>query len=201
MPPVSSTLLVLALAEVDTRDMASRRLVLVRHSKAGDGDTDLERPLTERGRHDAAAIGGWLDRLALAPDQAVVSPARRTVETWEHVCALLPTTARTVIDGRIYENTVAALLAVIRDTAVDVTTLALVGHNPSIEALANDLDDGHGAAVARAELAGGYPTSGVAVFTLHTPFADVQPSAATLTHFAVPRGVVGRPDHPRIDPD
>jgi phosphohistidine phosphatase len=167
--------------------MSERRLVLIRHAKAADGTVDAERPLTGRGRRDAAAIGAWLDKATVTPDRAVVSSARRAVETWKRAAEALATAAQ-VVDERLYDNTVDALLAVIRDTPPDVQTLAVIGHNPSIERLANDLDDELGDSASRAELAGGYPTSGVAVFTLNTPFAELEPKSATLTHFATPRG-------------
>ena len=46
------------------------RLILTRHAKSGWDDPDLEdfdRPLTERGRRSAAAIGRWLGRRAIGP--------------------------------------------------------------------------------------------------------------------------------------
>jgi phosphohistidine phosphatase len=168
--------------------MTVRRLVLVRHSKAADGAVDVERPLSGRGIRDAAAIGAELRRLKLAPDRVVVSTARRAALTWTHASAALPATSPPVVDERIYDNTVEALLDVIRDTPAEVQTLAVVGHNPSIEQLAHALDDEQGERAARDELADGYSTSGIAVFTVPGEFADIRPGAATLTHFSAPRG-------------
>jgi phosphohistidine phosphatase len=168
--------------------MTVRRLVLVRHSKAADGAVDVERPLSKRGIRDAGAIGAELRRLELAPDRVVVSTARRAADTWTHASAALPAASPPVADERIYDNTVDALLDVIRETPGEVQTLAVVGHNPSIEQLAHALDDEHGGRAARKELADGYSTSGIAVFTLPGGFADVAPGAARLTHFSAPRG-------------
>lgn len=168
--------------------MNDRQLVLVRHAKAAQGAVDADRPLTSRGARDASAIGAELLRHDVIPDRAVVSPARRARETWEQASADLPIGAPPVLDARIYDNTADALLAVVRDTPADVRTLALIGHNPSIERLADLLDDEAGDAAARAQLAEGYPTSGIAVFTLHAPYADITAGSATLTHFNAPRG-------------
>ena len=70
--------------------MTAKRLLLIRHAKAKQGNRDIERPLARRGRDDARVIGEWLDRHAV-PDLAVISPAVRTRQTWECALAALPT--------------------------------------------------------------------------------------------------------------
>src|ERR1700679_1085857 len=65
-----------------------RRLILFRHAKAeprGPGEDDFDRALSPRGREDAAIIGRALAQENLVPDSALISPARRTAETW--ICA------------------------------------------------------------------------------------------------------------------
>jgi phosphohistidine phosphatase len=165
-----------------------RRLVLVRHAKAAVGAVDAERPLTARGARDADAIGEWIARHSLVPERVVVSPARRAGQTWEHASARIAAASTAVVDERVYANTVSALLSVVGETPSDVQILAVVGHNPSIGGLANVLADEHGDAGARTALSGGYPTGGIAVFTVHMPWPDLAPHAATLTNFAAPRG-------------
>ena len=165
--------------------MSVRRLVLIRHAKTGDGLADIDRRLTDQGHLDAAAIGAWLAELGLAPDRVVVSPARRTRQTWREAAAALADPPNPVVDERIYDNSVEDLLAVIGDAPDDVQTLVLVGHNPSMGQLASGLDDGSGP---QAQLITSYPTSATAVFTLPAPYYDVELGTATLTHFAAPRG-------------
>ena len=169
-----------------TRPVQPRRLVLVRHAQAAAGSVDAERPLTERGSRHAAAIGTWLDQAGVAPDRVLVSPARRARQTWQRASARLPQHPQPVIDERILENTVAALLGAVQDTPDEVQTLAVVGHNPSIGELAADLDDGQGVPAARREVEAGFPTGGVAVFQLDAPFAAVVPGTARLQDFTVP---------------
>jgi phosphohistidine phosphatase len=118
----------------------------------------------------------------------LVSPARRAGQTWERVAGRLPGAPHPVVDDRIYVNTVEALLAAVGETPEDVPVLAVVGHNPSIGELAAALDDGQGDPAARRDVGDGFPTGGVAVFTLGTPFSAVAPGAATLDGFAVPGG-------------
>ena len=90
-----------------------------------------------------------------------------------------------MFDDRVYRNTVEDLLEIIRETPAEVTTLAVVGHNPGIEELATALDDGRGDDSSRRELATRNPTSGVAVFDVGDSWAQVR--SATLTSFATPR--------------
>jgi phosphohistidine phosphatase len=169
-----------------TWPVPQRRLLLVRHAKAADGPVDADWPLTARGARRASAIGAWLAQAGLAPDRVLVSPARRTVQTWERAGAALEPGPSPVVDERIYDNTVEALLAAIQETPEDVRTLAVVGHNPSVSELTGVLDDGQGSAEARHDLDAGFRTGGVAVFHLETPFAAIAPGAATLSDFRVP---------------
>jgi phosphohistidine phosphatase len=166
----------------------TRQLVLIRHAKAADGEVDIERPLTGRGRRDAAAVGRWLARSGIALDRVFVSPAQRARETWAAAAGELPGAASAEVDDRIYDNDVDTLLAVLRDVPDNVQVLAVVGHNPSVERLANDLDDGEGDPDSREQLADGFSTSGIAVFEIPGEWSDVREHAATLTSFAAPRG-------------
>jgi phosphohistidine phosphatase len=168
-----------------------RRLVLIRHAKAVQGGIDAERPLAERGLVDAPAVGRWLAEHDLQPDRVVVSPARRASQTWQLAAAELGASAEPVVDERVYDNTVGALLQIVRESPADVRTLALVGHNPSIAELASVLDDRHGEPDARHELARKYPTSGIAVIELGIEWELVDFGSGKLRQFAAPRGGAG----------
>src|SRR6476661_7921292 len=68
------------------RDCDMRRLMLLRHAKTehdAPSGRDQERRLDNRGRHDAAEIGGWIGHHPPFPDLALVSPAIRAHQTWE----------------------------------------------------------------------------------------------------------------------
>ena len=164
------------------------KLVIIRHAKAGEAPLDIERPLTDRGQRDAAAVGDWLHAQGVAPDRAVVSPARRATQTWFGVAAHLEHTPEPLLDERIYENTLDLLLDIVTETPDGIRTLALVGHNPAFAALAYELDDGAGDAAARREMHAAFPTSAVAVFDLAGPWSAVEAGTGTLTAFAAPRG-------------
>ena len=166
--------------------MQPRRLLLIRHAQAGHGPVDPDRPLTERGKRQAAAIAAWMERAAMVPDRVLVSPARRAGETWERAAAALLPGLRPIVDPRIYDNTVEALLAAIRETPENVRSVAVVGHNPSVGELAGVLDDSQGRSAAQRDLDAGFRAGGVALFLLATPFAALAPGTATLSDFTVP---------------
>ncbi|MDQ1721614.1 MAG: phosphohistidine phosphatase [Pseudonocardiales bacterium] len=172
--------------------MTGRRLILIRHAKSEAGAVDLDRPLTPRGESDAAAAGRLLALAGVAPDRAVLSPARRARQTWDGVQAGLAEPVEVVIDERIYDNEVAALFQVLADAGAGAGAgfgcLTLVGHNPSVAELATTLDDGEGDRDARERLRAGYPTSGIAVFELTGGWDALAPESATLRSFDVPRG-------------
>ncbi len=86
-----------AFAEAEIRRSANRRnhmrrLILFRHAKSAwpQGVPDNERPLAERGRLAAPLMGAYIARHGLIPDLALVSPARRTEQTWHFATADWP---------------------------------------------------------------------------------------------------------------
>ena len=140
-------------------DMAT--LVLIRHAKAvPHRPADKGRELADRGREQCARVREWLTERQVAPDRVVVSSATRTRETWE-LCSV--GTVPPEYDDRVYGADVADLREVIEQTPAQVSTLVLVGHNPTFEDLAYELDD---SAPARDRTNQGMPTAGVAIFEL-----------------------------------
>jgi phosphohistidine phosphatase len=164
-----------------------RRLVLIRHAQAAQAAVDADRPLTDRGAEQAAALGRWLHHAGLTPSRVVVSPALRAAQTWDLAARQLTAPPPPIVEERIYENTPGALLAVIHEAPGEGGIVAVVGHNPSIGFLASVLDDGEGSPSATRNLRAGFPPGGVAVFTVETPFDAVAPGTARLTTCTVPR--------------
>jgi len=61
-----------------------RRLLLLRHAKTehdAPSGRDQDRRLDDRGRNDAAEIGGWIGRHPPVPDSVLVSTAIRARQT------------------------------------------------------------------------------------------------------------------------
>jgi len=156
-----------------------RTLVVCRHAKSAwpDGVDDFDRPLEPRGRRDAAAAGRWLAEHAGGLQRALCSPALRARTTWELITAEYgPVEA--VPEPRIYEATAGELIAVLAELPDEVTTAALIGHNPGLENLVSVLT--------------GQPqqlkTCGIAVLTGRGGWPAVEPGWAQLRETAEPRG-------------
>ena len=116
--------------------MTERTLLVLRHSKSAypEGTADVDRPLSDRGRRDAAKAGGWLRDQGYTPDLVVCSTAERTIQTWDLVSDQLGWTGdepgMVRYDPRVYEASPGDLLTVVQETPEEVSILALVGHNP-----------------------------------------------------------------------
>ncbi|MDF0531984.1 histidine phosphatase family protein [Tsukamurella sp. 8F] len=111
-------------------------LILMRHGQAGMHTPDLDRPLTASGADEAAATGDLLRGAGLTPDLALVSPARRTRETF--AATGLGCTA-TVVDG-LYECGPQTVLDEVN--AVDAGTVLVVAHFPAMPQAAELLAPG-----------------------------------------------------------
>src|SRR5581483_5390530 len=112
------------------------RLMLLRHAKsekAEPGTNDRERSLNPRGRKDAPKIGAYMAHHKLLPDRVLLSPARRTRETWQGVAKALLQPPDVEHDDRLYESGADAILRVIKETDPSVRTLLVVGHNPGLQ--------------------------------------------------------------------
>jgi phosphohistidine phosphatase len=171
-----------------------RRLMLLRHAKTEtDPPTgkDQDRRLDERGRHDAAEIGGWIGRHPPFPDRVLVSPALRARQTWEIVSDAMK--AHTPVPEleyvpELYCADPRKLLHAIRMASVsDPSRLMLVGHNPGMHELALTLIGGGDKAAKRA-LEDNLPTSGLAIFDFPTnDWTDVAFRRGHLVLFVSPK--------------
>ena len=171
-----------------------RRLMLFRHAKTENdapSGRDQDRRLDNRGRHDAAEIGGWIGRHPPFPDLVLVSHAIRAHQTWEIAWEAMKELApEPVVElvPDLYGADPAQLLQIIRDaSASDPARLMLVGHNPGMHELALALT-GSGDASGRKALADNLPTSGLAVFDFDTDdWTDVAFRRGRLVLFVSPK--------------
>jgi phosphohistidine phosphatase len=167
-----------------------RRLLLLRHGESAGppGIDDLDRPLARLGREAARRMGHYLADEDLRPDLALVSPARRTEETWTLVKESLgPVPSRS--EPRIYEAPPDRLLEVVNGVEPDFGSVLVVGHNPGLEELLHlliPLQDryGHAGAITK------YPTAGLAVIDVPAMDWDgLSPRSARLDRFVTPRSL------------
>jgi phosphohistidine phosphatase len=155
-----------------------RTLVLLRHGKSdwSVDACDADRPLTKRGKRQAADTGRWLAR-HLPVDLAVVSTAKRAQQTWRVVCEELPRTAPCRESSTLYTHDGSDVLSVIRSLPAVARCVVLVGHNPALEEAVDRLTG------AWVEL----PTSAMAVVHL-AEWSDAGTTPGTLEGYGRPPG-------------
>jgi phosphohistidine phosphatase len=164
------------------------RLILLRHAKAAPhaGGGDSERPLTQRGRRDAARVGEYLAGHGLFPDLAVVSTAKRTRETLDLALETFGEPCPVYSEPKLYLAEAPALLDLMQATPPFVQLLLAVGHNPGFHDYALMMT-GHGDSMARARLEVGFPTAAFAVIDFEAQsWADAQPGSGILDRFVTP---------------
>ncbi len=140
------------------------RLLLLRHAEAVPvaGGSDIDRPLTAEGRAAAWRMGAYLKASGEEPDLALVSPARRTIETLEVIERALGHSLPQTMALPLYQSGSAALVALLADTAPAVRALLVIGHNPGLAETANALSKS-GAAADLARLRTQFPAPCLAI--------------------------------------
>jgi phosphohistidine phosphatase len=162
------------------------RLYLLRHAKAGwalPGMRDFDRPLDAGGVADAAATGAAMRINGYIPDLTLCSNAKRARETLEGVAGHSDT-GRVVYLDSLYSQDASGYLDTIRAHGAH-GSLLVIGHNPMMEDLAFAVA-GDGEAGAKAALANGFPTCGLAVIRFSPGLAQIAPAAGFLEAFCTP---------------
>ena len=120
-----------------------KALLLVRHAKSSwtsDADTDIERPLNERGKNDAPKMARRLEKKNIDIDALVTSPATRAKKT---ACLFLEELGlkkkKLREEAELYEAGTQNFLNVIKQLDNDDNVVALFSHNPGITDFVNTL--------------------------------------------------------------
>jgi len=160
-------------------------LIVMRHAKAVDrleAEDDFERGLTERGRADAARAGEAMTAAGFTADYALVSPARRTRETYRQVAPFIGEPKVTDPMALYHASTGMLERAVLTALSEGATSIVLVGHNPGVGSFA------HALAVSARNTKGlpqGWPTSMFAAFEIAA--AGDRLTASRRTHLFDPK--------------
>lgn len=111
-------------------------LALMRHGESGMSIPDDARPISANGRDQARRSAAWLAEQGLVPDHALVSSARRTVETFHAMGLRCPMTAT----AALYECPGRRVLDEINGVPGDAAVLLVVAHFPGLPDAAAQLD-------------------------------------------------------------
>lgn len=161
-----------------------KRLILMRHAKSDWDHPDLEdheRPLNQRGQRSATALGDWLRSNNYVPDQALVSFAERTQETF--------TRLNLGLDVEVKERLYLASPDMMYDHLLQATgdTVLMIAHNPGSAYFAEGL-------LTKApdhSRFNDYPTGATLVADFDIAhWIDLEPRTGTAVDFTVPRDLL-----------
>jgi phosphohistidine phosphatase len=156
------------------------RITLFRHAKAELANfevSDFERSLASRGRLNAERMGRFVLENGMLPELVLVSPANRTRETHALASQHWPDIPVQFVDS-IYEASATALMLAIEAAGAHVNHVMLIGHNPGLVVLLNQLVDASEAGTVNMSF---FPTSCVADVGFDAPtIADITPESGRL---------------------
>lgn len=163
----------------------SLTLILMRHAKSSWDDplqSDHDRPLNQRGRDSAPAIGKWLSDKSFLPDELLCSTAARTRETYDRLGL---TAVQATFKDALYLASADAMLRVLQSATSPA--VLMLGHNPGIghfaELLAQQAPD-HPRFF-------DYPTCATTVFTFDADtWSEVTFGQGAVRAFAIPRDLL-----------
>ncbi len=160
-----------------------KNLFLVRHAKSSwkyKELSDLERPLSGRGRRDAPFMGKLLHRQKITPDVLLTSPAVRAVSTAKYFCDEMNISFDEVkILPGLYMPDPDEILNIIGGLESAINTAMIFSHNPGITGFYNRLAD---------EYIENIPTCGIAAVEFdEDSWEDLKDKTGRLLFFEFPK--------------
>lgn len=160
-----------------------KTLIIMRHAKSSWEESDLadiDRPLNKRGKRDAPFMGKMLQLKGVHPGVIFSSPAVRTLSTAQAVAEELGYPIDHIkTDDRLYEASAQQLLTIVQSWTDPVDNVLLIGHNPGLTDIANQLTC--------AEIEN-IPTAGIASMDFDIEhWSEVKGMGGTLRYFEYPK--------------
>lgn len=168
-------------------------LLLLRHAKSdwGTGLADHDRPLNDRGRKAAAAMGHYMQGEGLLPDLVICSTAVRARQTLACVTEAGQLQVAVQYEPALYGASASAILEVVRRDGGAAERLLLVGHNPGFQDVAIQFSE-HARSEDARSIQTKYPTCALSVFRLRGgPVVDGIDGKAELIRYVTPRMIAG----------
>jgi phosphohistidine phosphatase len=121
-----------------------KRLYMIRHAKSSWNNMSLDdfaRPLNKRGKNNAPMMGRRLREKGVIPDLIISSSAKRAKKTAKLIARELASEIKMEFDDNLYDVLPSELHSKIRSIKNRYNTVFLIGHNPELNMLAQDLVD------------------------------------------------------------
>ncbi|MEN8130184.1 MAG: histidine phosphatase family protein [Pseudomonadota bacterium] len=160
-----------------------KTLTIVRHAKSSwkyPELDDFDRPLNNRGKTDAPLTGRRLKELEISPDLIITSSANRALTTAKVIAKMIGYPKKKLVaDKQVYMADSEDVLTVLRQVNDANKDVFIIGHNPTLTDLANELTG---------EYIGNVPTCGVVRMTLDIDsWRDLKPGKGSLVLFDYPK--------------
>lgn len=161
-----------------------RTLYLVRHAKSSWDDpglADIDRPLNGRGRRASPEMGRRMAAQGHHPELIISSPANRARTTARNIARELDIDEGSIrIDDELYFAGASGMLKALGRADDEAQSVMLVGHNPSMTDLMNQLS---GAGVYN------MPTCAIAIIGLNMDtWSDIRSTQGELLGYDYPKG-------------
>jgi phosphohistidine phosphatase len=167
-----------------------KTLTVMRHAKSSGDDpnlNDFDRPLNERGRKSARAMGKELKHRGVKFDRVFASPAMRVRETLNDFADGYDQQLDVRFAPEIYEATVERLLNLVRELPDDVAEPLIVGHNPGLQELLVELT-GDDRDKLRHRIVAKFPAAAVATVRLPADrWSDIELGSGEIAELILPK--------------
>ncbi len=160
-----------------------KTLYIIRHAKSSWSDpslNDFDRPLNQRGKRDAPFMAKLLGEQGLTPDIIISSPANRAITTAREMAKGTGYPVENIVENpKLYHASANNILEVVQDIDDAHNIAFVVGHNPGMTYLANDLTDIY---------IDNIPTTGICAVKFEVnSWANAEPVSASLISFDYPK--------------
>ncbi len=150
-----------------------KTLLLLRHAKSSWSDSSLDdhdRPLNKRGKRDAPRMARFIVDSGWVPDIIISSTAARARATALAVAEACDWSPKLSLQRDLYLASPSDYLAALEEVPPQAARVLMVGHNPGIEELADQLS---GITVFM-------PTAALVVLESSAPFAEFSSHGANI---------------------
>ena len=168
-------------------------LLIYRHAKSDWSHqqlADYDRPLTDRGRFAAKAMGSYMRKIKLSPDLILCSTAARAQQTLLLTLEQLGWEKQVQLAREFYlakETTLLAALTLLDET---IRSVMLIGHEPGLTNLTRMLAKTANHKTDMKNLCHKFPTAALAEIEFTGSWADLRPDNGILTKFIRPRDLM-----------
>ena len=170
----------------------TKTLCLLRHAQSSRriDREDFDRPLSHDGFDAAHRMAEIMLTEDLVPDLVLCSAARRASETWDALAAHLDAGAleRIAVEARedLYLAFQTRILMALHEAPEGAGTVLLIGHNPGLQRLAQELSGPGSKQEPVRALARGFPPAALAVYRVAAGWTELSEETARLDRFLLP---------------